>query len=145
MSAEGTDLAIANMNLRVENNQSFRKVILTTKLTQLVLMNLHDGESLGMEIHPDNDQLFYFVLGTGFMFLGDALPVPIGPKSFVCVPAGTRHNLTHDSKTSQRLAFYTIYSPPHHAPGLEHKTKADGDAYEKKNSAYSSSQDLSAF
>lgn len=45
------------------------------------------------------------------------------------VRAGTRHNFLNTGDTPLRLA--TIYSPPQHAPGTVHQTKAEADAAEK--------------
>ena len=41
-------------------NDNFRKVLYTSKHSQLVLMNLKPGEEIGMEVHEENDQFFRF-------------------------------------------------------------------------------------
>jgi mannose-6-phosphate isomerase-like protein (cupin superfamily) len=47
----------------------------------------------------------------------------------VVVPAGTYHNVINTSST-QPLKLYTIYTPPQHADGTVHKTKAEAEAVE---------------
>ncbi|MGZ4929370.1 MAG: cupin domain-containing protein, partial [Halobacteriota archaeon] len=41
-------------------NGNFRKVLYTSKHSQLVLMSLKPEEDIGMEVHKDNDQFFRF-------------------------------------------------------------------------------------
>ncbi len=41
-------------------NGNFRKVLYTSKHSQLVIMNLKPGEEIGMEVHEENDQFFRF-------------------------------------------------------------------------------------
>jgi mannose-6-phosphate isomerase-like protein (cupin superfamily) len=47
------------------------------------------------------------------------------------VPAGTRHNLANTG--TQDLRLFTVYSPPQHAPGTIHRTKAEADAAEAED------------
>ncbi|HEY5140580.1 MAG TPA: cupin domain-containing protein, partial [Methylococcales bacterium] len=46
-------------------NGNFRKVLYTSKHSQLVLMSLKPGEDIGMEVHEENDQFFRFEKGQG--------------------------------------------------------------------------------
>jgi mannose-6-phosphate isomerase-like protein (cupin superfamily) len=46
----------------------------------------------------------------------------------VVVPAGTKHNFRNTG--SEDLRLYTIYSPPEHAPGTVHRTRAEAEAAE---------------
>lgn len=41
-------------------NDNFRKVLYTSKHSQLVLMTLKPEEDIGMEVHEENDQFFRF-------------------------------------------------------------------------------------
>ena len=41
----------------------------------------------------------------------------------VVVPAGVNHNIINTSDTN-KLKFYTIYSPANHRDGVIHQTKA---------------------
>ena len=50
----------SNIEKDTLENENFRKVLYTSKHSQLVLMCLEPGEEIGLEIHEDNDQFFRF-------------------------------------------------------------------------------------
>ncbi len=107
--------------LALENN-NFRKVIYTSAHSQLVLMSLKDGEEIGMEAHPDNDQFIRIEKGIGRAILnGNGHELFDGVA--LVIPAGTEHNIINDGEGEMKL--YTIYSPAHHEDGTIHKTKED--------------------
>ena len=108
-----------------EANPWFRKVVATGPNTQVVVMSLPPGGEIGMETHPDVDQVLVFVSGEGAAIL-DGKRSKVGPGSLVQVPAGTRHNFVNTGLKDLRL--YTVYAPPEHQPGTIHRTKADADA-----------------
>ena len=108
-------------------NDNFRRVLFTTDRSQLVLMSVAVGGDIGEEVHEDVDQVLVFVEGNGEAIL-DATHVPVEAGSVVVVPAGTRHNFVANGGTGLKL--YTVYTPPEHAPGTVHKTKAEADAAE---------------
>lgn len=116
-----------NINIEKEAlaNDNYRKVIYTSKHSQLVLMSLKPKEEIGMEIHPDNDQFFRFESGTGKCVInGNEYEVKDG--SAIVVPAGAEHNVINiSSETSLKL--YTIYSPAHHKDGVVRATKAEAE------------------
>jgi mannose-6-phosphate isomerase-like protein (cupin superfamily) len=102
------------------NNQNYRKVVYTSKYSQLVLMSLKPKEEIGMEIHGV-DQFFRVESGEGKVILnGETHPIKDG--SAIIVPAGTEHNVINTSNT-KALKIYTIYSPPHHKDGTLVKSK----------------------
>jgi mannose-6-phosphate isomerase-like protein (cupin superfamily) len=110
------------------DSSDFRRVLATTKHTQLVVMTLPPGGEIGAEVHDGIDQTLLIVDGTGRAVL-DGEPTPIGPGHAVVVPAGTRHNVIADDVLPMRLV--TVYGPPDHAPGTVHHSKADADADER--------------
>lgn len=105
------------------NNSNFRKVLYTSKHSQLVLMNLKPGEEIGSEIHPDNDQFFRFEKGQGKCII-DGNEYNVKDGSAVVVPAGARHNIINTSN-KEELKLYTIYSPAHHKDGIVRATKEE--------------------
>ena len=110
-------------------NTCFRRVLYTGGHSQLVVMCLQPGEEIGNEMHAAVDQFFRVEQGeAGFVFYGKE-PRLVRDGDAVLVPAGTYHNVLNTSKTIP-LKMYTIYSPPNHADGTVHKTKADADAAE---------------
>jgi mannose-6-phosphate isomerase-like protein (cupin superfamily) len=109
-------------------NENFRKVLYTSKHSQLVLMSLKPKEEIGMEVHPDNDQFFRFEKGTGKVII-DGNEYNVSDGSAIVVPAGAEHNVINTSETEE-LKLYTIYSPAHHKDGIIRKTKEEAEANE---------------
>ena len=105
------------------NNTDFRRVLYTSKYSQLVLMSLRPGEEIGAEVHDNVDQFFRFEKGEGKVIIDDTT-YQVKDGSAVVVPRGARHNVVNTSKTAH-LKLYTIYSPPEHQDGVVRKTKAD--------------------
>lgn len=110
------------------DNQNFRRVLYTGKQTQLVLMSLAPQEEIGLETHTENDQFFRFEAGSGKCIIDDTEYI-VSDGIAVVVPAGAQHNIINTSST-ERLQFYTLYSPPHHQDGLQHQTKVEAEENE---------------
>ena len=108
-------------------NDDFRRVLFTTERSQLVAMSLEPGGEIGEEVHEGVDQVLIFVEGHGEAIVSAARH-PVGPGHAVVVPAGTRHNFTANGDAALKL--FTVYTPPQHAPGTVHRTKAEADAAE---------------
>ena len=116
----------ANIEKATLENRNYRKVLYTSKHSQLVLMSLKPNEEIGMEVHPDNDQFFRFEKGQGKCVI-DGNEYEVRDGSAVVVPAGARHNVINISDTEE-LKLYTIYSPAHHKDGVVRTTKAEAEA-----------------
>ena len=114
----------SNCNIRklARENGDFRREVLTNVHSQVVLMCVQPGDDIGEETH-DVDQVLVFVKGEGAALLGGETG-PVKKGSLVAVPAGMRHNVINSG--SKPLRLYTIYSPPEHAPGTVHRTRAGG-------------------
>ena len=109
-------------------NSDFRKVLYTSKHSQLVLMSLKPGEEIGMEVHEENDQFFRFEKGKGKCIIAGN-EYDVGDGVVVVVPSGAQRNIINTSKTDY-LKLYTIYSPPHHKNGIIRATKEEAEANE---------------
>lgn len=105
-----------------KENSNFRKVLYTGPHSQLVVMSIPAGGDIGEEIHPNIDQIFYFVDGDGQAILNDETQ-NIEEHDVVFVPAGTKHNFKNTG--DEDLKLFTVYSPPAHKDGTIHATKAD--------------------
>ncbi|MGZ4882106.1 MAG: cupin domain-containing protein, partial [Halobacteriota archaeon] len=79
-------------------NGNFRKVLYTSKHSQLVLMSLKPEEDIGMEVHKENDQFFRFERGQGKCVI-DGNEYELSDGVAVVVPAGAQHNIINTSKT----------------------------------------------
>ena len=109
-------------------NVNFRKVLYTSKHSQLVLMSLKPKEEIGMEVHEENDQFFRFEKGQGKCII-DGNEYEVGDGVAVVVPVGAQHNIINTSETED-LKLYTIYSPAHHKDGIVRTTKEEAEANE---------------
>ena len=113
-----------------KENLDFRKVLYTSKHSQLVLMNLKPNEEIGEEVHESNDQFFRFESGEGEVIIdGNIYNVKDG--SAIVVPAGAKHNVINKSYEKD-LKLYTIYSPAHHKDGIIRKTKKEAESNEEE-------------
>lgn len=118
--------AIINLEKKTVENKFFRKVIMTTKNLQLVLMSIKPGEEIGLEEHGRVDQFFRIEEGKGILVI-EGVSKSIGAGDAFIIPQGTRHNLVNTSK-SKRLRLYTLYSPPQHRDGVVHKIKQEAES-----------------
>lgn len=117
---------VSNIEEGALGNNNFRKVLYTSKHSQLVLMALKPKEDIGLETHPDNDQFFRIESGDGKVIIDDN-EYFVSDGYAVVVPAGAKHNVINASETED-LKLYTIYSPAHHKDGIVRATKAEADA-----------------
>ncbi len=112
---------------KAQQNTNFREVLGSSDKTQVVIMSLLPGEDIGMEVHPDNDQVLFCVDGKGECVL-DGTKYPFEAGDTVIVSAGTEHNFVNGQTGSMKII--TTYSPPHHADGTIHKTKTEAEEAE---------------
>ena len=117
---------VTNVEKETLANENFRKVLYTAKNSQLVLMSLEPKEEIGTEVHPNNDQFFRFEKGQGKCLI-DSNEYDLTDGVAVVVPAGATHNIINISETD-KLKFYTIYSPAHHQDGVVRATKKETEA-----------------
>lgn len=118
---------VTNIEQDTLENENFRKVLYTAKNMQLVVMSIAAGEEIGLETHPEHDQFIRVDAGSAKAILnGEESELMDG--SCVIIPAGVEHNIVNTGENALKL--YTIYSPPEHADGTVHATKADAEAAE---------------
>lgn len=111
-------------------NENYRTVVWTGRFVQVTLMSIPVGESIGLEVHPENDQFLRLDAGRGTVVMGpseDSLDFERNVEEgwSIQVPAGTWHNVVNTGDEPLRL--YTIYGPPHHAAGIVQSTKDEAD------------------
>jgi len=114
-----------NIEKETLENSNFRKVLYTSKYSQLVLMTLKPGEEIGAEIHETHDQFFRFEAGTGKVLL-DGVEHIVKDGDAAIATAGINHNVINAG--DNELKLYTIYSPPEHRDGIVHATKKEAEA-----------------
>lgn len=119
----------SNIEKDTLENANFRKVLYTSKHSQLVLMSLTPKEDIGMEVHNENDQFFRFEKGQGKCVI-DGNEYQVEDGTAIVVPAGSEHNVINTSETEE-LKLYTIYSPAHHKDAIVRATKEEAEANEE--------------
>jgi len=120
---------VANIEELTEENIYFRKVLYTSKHSQLVVMCIEPGEDIGAEIHH-LDQFLRCESGSGKAIL-DGVEHAISDGYAIIVPAGAMHNIINTSK-KEPLKLYTVYSPPNHRDQVLHYTRAEAMADEEE-------------
>lgn len=119
------DVFVGDIEQLTLKNNNFRKVLFTSKYSQLVVMTLKKGEDIGLEMHKKVDQFIRIEKGTGVALL-NGKKYKLSDGVAVVIPAGTVHNIINTSKTVP-MKLYTIYTPPQHKPGTIVKNKPAND------------------
>ena len=114
---------VADLESDTSENEDYRRVVHTGAHLQLVLMSLAPGDETGLETHAEHDQFIRVEAGEGQLILSNQ-EYALGDGIAAIIPAGIQHNILNTSK-DRALKLYTLYSPPEHAAGTVHHTKAD--------------------
>lgn len=126
----GSQPFIVNINQFAKMNNSFRTALWTGDWLQVTLMSIPVGEDIGIEMHPDTDQLIKIEDGCARIMTGKSKNALNYQKNAsagyaVIVPAGTWHNIVN---TGQKpLKLFSVYAPPHHPFGTVQRTKCDAE------------------
>lgn len=121
---------IVNINHFAKMNNNFRTALWTGDWLQVTLMSIPVGEDIGIELHPDTDQLIKIEDGCARIMTGKSKNALNYQKNAsagyaVIVPAGTWHNIVN---TGQKpLKLFSVYAPPHHPFATVQKTKCDAE------------------
>ena len=123
-----------DMTQAVCENQNFRTALWTGEHLQVTLMCIPPGGEIGLEVHPDTDQMLRVETGRGLVRMGscrDRVQYQewVGAGEAIFVPAGTWHNLLNRGCCPMKL--YSVYAPPHHPHGTVHRTKAEAEQAEQ--------------
>lgn len=111
---------ITNIEQATKDNTDYRRVLYTSKNSQLVLMCIMPGDEIGEEVHH-LDQFIRFEEGEAKVVL-DGVEHSVKEDYAVVIPQGTVHNVINSGNIPLKL--YSIYSPPEHKDGTIHTTKA---------------------
>ncbi|MFP4312520.1 MAG: cupin domain-containing protein [Nitriliruptoraceae bacterium] len=114
-----------DMDSLAQENDDFRRVLMTGEKMQLVAMTIQPGDDIGAESHEGHDQVLYFASGKGEAVLDDER-FAVGPGHLVLVRSGVHHNFINTG--DEPLRIVTAYAPPEHAPGTVHADKAAAEA-----------------
>lgn len=109
-------------------NPNFRTAFWTGSHLQMTLMHIPPCGEIGLEMHPDTDQLIRVEHGRALVRMGSCresldYSCCLNAGDGVFVPAGTWHNVCNGGNGPLKLS--SIYAPPHHPKGTVHPIKAD--------------------
>lgn len=113
---------VGNLAQEARINLAFRRVLHTGPLSQLVVMSLLPGESLGRETHRAVQQTLGLVEGRGTLSLPQQA-FELSEGGSLVIPPGVSHDLQNTGRG--RLSLWTLYAPPNHLPGRVHLTRRD--------------------
>jgi mannose-6-phosphate isomerase-like protein (cupin superfamily) len=121
---------VVNIHDAANQNYNFRLALWTGTHLQLTLMNIHAGEDIGLEVHPNVDQFLRIEEGTGLVLMGNSkdnlwFQKKVYPGYAIFVPARTWHNVINIGCTPLKL--YSIYAPPTHPHGTIYRTKKEAE------------------
>lgn len=130
MQDHGPNPYVMNIEELTVQNDNFRTASWTGKYMQMTLMAIQPGDDIGLEVHEDHDQFLRIEQGTAKVEMGpsqtDMQTWDASDDFAIFVPAGVWHNVTNTG--NEPLKLYSIYSPPEHAHGTVHATKADAES-----------------
>lgn len=104
-----------------QQNNFFRKELVTGEHSQIVLMSIPVGGDIGMERHKV-DQILVFTQGHGQAIIDGEIS-DVYAHSLAFVPAGAEHNFKNVG--TEELKLFTVYAPAQHKPGTVEKTKSE--------------------
>ena len=129
----GGEPYVTNVERNTIQNTNFRTAIWTGKHVQMTLMCIPPCGEIGLEIHPQTDQLIRIEQGRAVVQMGEHK----GDKDFVqsmykgdvtFIPAGIWHNLINIGNIPLKVSV--TYAPPNHPKYTTHRTKEEADREE---------------
>lgn len=122
----GPNPFVIDLNKAAQQNDTFRSTLWTGTHLQVVLMNIPVGEIIGMEVHPDHDQILRIEEGFGLVQLGEDKFSMYGQylaftNYAIFVPAGTWHNIINIGNGPLKISSF--YAPPNYPWGTIQRTR----------------------
>ena len=129
----GPNPFVTRIGRAAQRNSFFRTVLWTGRHLQLTLMCVPSGGEIGLERHPNTDQLLCIKAGNGTVMMGSCKEKAnfrrrVSAGDAIFVPAGMWHNLINSARCPMKII--SVYAPPQHPHGTIHPTKAVADAAE---------------
>ena len=121
---------VADLAQISRQNSFFRRVLWTGNHLQLTVMCIPFRGEIGVELHPDTDQLIRIEDGQASVHMGQSKDQLTFRKCLrtgdvILVPRGTWHNVINTGNRMLKLS--SLYAPPQHPKGTVHRTRADAE------------------
>lgn len=122
----GPNPFVIDLNKAAQQNDNFRSTLWTGAYLQVTLMSIPVGKIIGMEAHPDHDQILRIEDGLGLIQLGEDKFSMYGQylaftNYVILVPAGTWHNIINVG--NEPLKISSFYAPPNYSWGMVQRTR----------------------
>lgn len=122
----GPNLFIIDLSKAAQQNDYYRSTLWTGNQLQVTLMSIPVNELIGMEVHPDHDQIIRIEEGVGLIQFGEnkfsLYDQYLAFSDYVVfVPAGTWHNIVNIG--NEPLKISSIYAPPNYPRNMLQETK----------------------
>ncbi len=122
----GPNPFIIDLSKAAQQNDYYRSTLWTGNQLQLTLMSIPVNELIGMEVHPDHDQIIRIEEGVGLIQFGEnkfsLYDQYLAFSDYVVfVPAGTWHNIVNIGNESLKIS--SIYAPPNYPRNMLQETK----------------------
>lgn len=122
------------LNDFAKDNTNYRQVIWTGKNLQMTIMSIPIRGDIGLEIHPDTDQIICVEDGRARAIISRVQnrieqQYLLEKGDVIFIPQGYYHNIINNSNVPLKLA--SVYAPPHHKPNVIQKTKEEAMKEEK--------------
>lgn len=116
----GPHPTVVNLSQAARHNPHYRNALWTGEHLQVTLMCIPMGGEVGLEVHPDHDQILVIEQGMGLVKMGRHKEKPdtmqlVFQGDAVIAPQNTWHNLTNVGQ--EPLKLYSIYGPAQHPWG----------------------------
>lgn len=113
-----------------KRNHNFRTVLWTGNHFQLTVMCIPFRGEIGLELHPDTDQLIRVEDGQARIRMGKNREQLehchcLRTGDVILIPKGTWHNVFNTGNRMLKLS--SVYAPAQHPRGTVHPTKADAE------------------
>ncbi len=133
LTDHGPNPEVINIEQTAIQNQNFRTAVWTGCHLQMTVMSIPPCGEIGIEVHPNTDQLIRVEQGTAVVKFGKCANQPdfqqnICKGDTVFIPAGTWHNVANTGRNALKVS--SVYAPPNHRRGTVHLTKADAEKEE---------------
>lgn len=122
----GPNPFIIDLSKAAQQNDYYRSTLWTGNQLQVTLMSIPVHELIGMEVHPDHDQIIRIEEGAGLIQFGEnkfsLYDQYLAFSDYVVfVPAGTWHNIVNIG--NEPLKISSIYAPPNYPRNMLQETK----------------------